>query len=188
MLNAKKLKIKLVIVASMFSCLFLAACTNTHNQRLTSYSINKPAFSMIQFFAGDLCAKGLVRDRSKSVTRKFVATIDAQFINNVLTLDEKFVFDDGEKQSRLWRFKQNNESWTGTAGDVVGQAQGQEVGDSLYLTYQLKVKLDDSEYIIAMDDWLHLIDQNTLIGSTDMTKWGFNVGQIDIVITKDQCH
>jgi hypothetical protein len=35
-----------------------------------------------------------------------------------------------------------------------------------------------------MDDWMYLITPDTLINETSMTKWGFNVGEIVLVIQK----
>ena len=50
----------------------------------------------------------------------------------------------------------------------------------------LQINIDNSEYIVAMDDWLTLVDDSTLMGSTEITKWGVNLGRIDIVIQKTE--
>jgi len=60
------------------------------------------------------------------------------------------------------------------------------VGDSIHLTYQLAINNDGKTIKVSMDDWLHLVDKNTMIGSTNMSKWGFNLGQIQITIKKQQ--
>jgi hypothetical protein len=161
----------------------LISCTTN----LSVYEGNTPVFSMTKFFDGKLCAKGLVRNRDSTVNRKFVADINAKSSTNEVILDEMFVFDDGEQQQRLWVFSKQGNDWSGTAGDVVGHAVGKVVGDTLNLIYQLKISLDNDEIIVDMDDWLHLVDENTLMGTTQITKWGFNVGQIDIVIEKAAC-
>jgi hypothetical protein len=141
------------------------------------------------FFDGNLCAWGILKDRNGVVQRKFVADIVASQQDNQLILDETFLFDDGEKQYRKWSFVQDSAQtnrWIGTAGDVVGEASGEVIGDSMRLTYELAINRDGDTINIAMDDWLYLIDQDTMIGSTDMSKWGFNVGQIQITIRKQQ--
>ena len=73
-------------------------------QSLNSYKNKSPQFKMNEFFSGKLCAWGVVRDRSGEVSRKFVADIAATAEKDAVVLDEEFVFDDGEKQKRIWKF------------------------------------------------------------------------------------
>ena len=168
----------------LFIKLLVLTCVTACSSAVTIYKERQPGFSMTSFFNGDLCAWGVVRNRSNDVNRKFVASIKATASADSVELDEVFLFDDGERQTRVWQFTKRGNLWVGEAGDVVGEATGEVSGDTLHLTYQLTVKVDDSDYVIAMDDWLHLVDNNTLLGSTDMSKWGLDVGRIDIVIQK----
>ena len=148
------------------------------------YRDKTPGFKFESFFQGNLCAKGLVKSRNGQIIRKFTADIIASHAGNQVILEEVFLFDDGEQQERNWVFEKTAKGWSGKAGDVIGIANGEIFGDSLHLTYQLRIIIDNSEYIVAMDDWLTLIDDSTLMGSTEITKWGVNLGRIDIVIQK----
>jgi hypothetical protein len=168
------------VLVTIISLLILSACSVTPD----SYKSNNPTFSFSDYFDGKLCAWGTLKDRSGQMTRKFIANIDAYKRGPLTVLDEQFIFSDGEKQTRVWKFTENGEQLTGTAGDVVGQAKGQVYGDSLHLTYTLDIPRDDGSIEVNMDDWLHLIDRNTLMGTTQMSKWGFDLGRIDIVIQK----
>lgn len=170
-----------ILNASLISCLLLTGCALDTEH----YRNNSPEFKFESFFNGKLCAKGLVRARNGQVNRKFTAEIMAYSSATQVRLEEVFLFGDGEQQKRDWEFNEIDKGWQGTANDVIGIAQGEIFGDSLHLTYQLKINVENDEYIVAMDDWLHLIDDSTLMGSTEMTKWGVNVGRIDIVIQKD---
>lgn len=158
----------------------LAGCTVNGN----NYSKNKPEFIFTDFFNGPLCAWGTVKNDSGQMLRKFIAKIDAYQKGEATYLDEVFMFNDGEKQLRLWEFTQENEQLVGVANDVVGSSTGKVYGDSLHLEYVLAIVNDGSEWHINMDDWLHLIDENTLMGTTQMSKFGFDLGRIDIVIRK----
>ncbi|MGB0495676.1 MAG: DUF3833 family protein [Kangiellaceae bacterium] len=164
----------------LYSLFMLSSCSV--NPEL--YKSTNSSLSFSNYFKGKLCAWGTVKDRSMQVTRKFVANIDASQNDSKIVLNEQFNFSDGEQQTRVWEFIENNNQIIGTAGDVVGKAQGEIYGDSLHLTYILDIPQEDGSIQVNMDDWLHLIDANTLMGSTKMTKWGFYVGQIDIVIQK----
>jgi len=35
-----------------------------------------------------------------------------------------------------------------------------------------------------LNDWIYQLDESRLINQTEMTKWGFNVGQITLIIEK----
>lgn len=156
----------------------LTACSPT----IAVYKDRQPKFVMNEFFNGNLCVWGIVRDRNNEVSRKFTADIKATTSETSVELDEDFIFDDGELQKRLWKFEKRQQQWIGTAGDVIGEAIGEVSGDTLHLVYELAIKVDGDEIIVSMDDWLHLVDKRTLLGSTDISKWGFDVGRIDITI------
>lgn len=168
------------VLLTAATTLLLGACSVTPEL----YQNNNPSLSFSNYFDGKLCAWGTLKDRNNQVSRKFIANIDAFKDDSFVVLDEQFVFSDGEKQTRVWRFNENGTEVTGTAGDVVGKAKGKIFGDSLHLTYTLDIPQDEGSIEVNMDDWLHLIDKDTMMGTTKMTKWGFDVGQIDIVIQK----
>lgn len=57
------------------------------------------------FFVGELDAHGMVQDMSGKVTRRFVVTMQGRLEGNQIILEEDFLFDDGEKQRRVWRLE-----------------------------------------------------------------------------------
>jgi len=44
--------------------------------------------------------------------------------------------------------------------------------------------VDDSTYVINFEDWMFLMDENTLLSRSYMSKWGFDVGEVTLVMTK----
>jgi hypothetical protein len=158
----------------------VAGCSVTKE----NYRSNTPKFDFETFFDGRLCAWGVVKDSQGEMTRKFVARIDAETKQGVTSLDEIFRFGDGEIQNRKWFFENTVSDIIGKANDVVGVAEGVIYGDSLHLVYTLEVTSDGDVWHVSMDDWLHLIDKNTLIGTTKMSKWGLDLGRIDITIQR----
>ncbi|WP_196139934.1 DUF3833 family protein [Aliikangiella sp. G2MR2-5] len=149
-----------------------------------AYEKNTPKFVFEDFFSGPLCAKGVVKEGNETLIRKFKAAINGYTKDDLVYLDEIFVFDDGEIQTRLWQFSKQEQGYAGSAGDVVGRAHGNTFGDSFNLKYRLAINIDGESWVISMDDWLHLIDENTLMGTTKMSKWGLDVGRIDIYIER----
>ena len=61
--------------------------------------------------------------------RRFHVAIDGDVVGDTLTLHERFVDDDGEKQQRVWRIRRTGDNrYQGTAGDIEGVASGQAAG------------------------------------------------------------
>jgi hypothetical protein len=163
--------------------LTLSACSSTS---VNDYSKNTPQFIPQEFFNGNLSAHGIVKDRSGKVTRYFNATIHAYWKNGVGTLDEKFIFDDGEIQYRTWKLSPATQSkFNATAGDVIGTGKGEFAGNAINLNYILAVKYKDSTINLRVDDWMWLVDSNTVLNESTLTKFGFKVGSIQLVIKKN---
>ena len=164
-------------------CLFgLTACTSP---TLDDYSGSTPTLELDTFFNGNLRAYGLVLDRSGLVTRRFEVDLIGTWQNNQGELKEWFRFDDGEKSTRNWQLtKLPNGHYTGTAEDVIGIAKGKTSGAALYWKYQLLIPYQGDEYVITLDDWMYLIDENRLFNKTELTKFGFKVGEVILYIEK----
>jgi hypothetical protein len=141
-----------------------------------------------QFFDGELKAWGLVRDWRGRVVRRFEADISASWDGDEGVLDEWFVFDDGERQPRVWRLRMTGERghFTGTAADAIGAARGEPVGPAVRWRYRLEVPAGNSTLVVSMDDWLHRVDEHTVIAHTRMRKFGLPVGDIMAVIRRTE--
>jgi hypothetical protein len=44
--------------------------------------------------------------------------------------------------------------------------------------------VDGREWVLTLDDWLVQIDEDTLINTTDLKKWGFTVAELVLSIRK----
>ncbi len=170
---------QLLLVAG---CLTLAACKSVS---IDDYAANEPALKLEEFFDGKLTAHGILKDRGGKVTRYFSAEIDAWWQDGVGTLDERFVFDDGEQQTRVWKLTPHGGGkYSGTAGDVIGEASMQVAGNSLFLDYVLRIPYDGDTIDLRIDDRMYLVSDRVLLNESIMTKWGFEVGEIVLMIEK----
>ena len=162
----------------------LASCSSV---RVSEYSSNKPILVLEEFFNGRLIANGLVKSRSGKVERYFNATINASWSDGVGTLDEDFVFNDGETQQRTWTLvRQADRHYIATAPDVVGEGKLQVAGNSAFLDYVLRIPYHDSEYDIHIDDRMYLVSDKILLNESLLSKWGFTVGHLTLVIEKQE--
>ena len=127
--------------AFAIACILLTLC-GCGTASVEDYQSHKPAFRPESFFDGALTAHGIVKDFSGSVIRHFSADIIACWIDGVGVLDEAFVFDDGERQNRVWTLTPNGDQrYIGTAGDVIGEGQAQWKGNAMFLDYILRIDL-----------------------------------------------
>lgn len=159
----------------------LSSCSTTS---IDDYASNQPTLNLPHFFNGNLSAHGVLKDRSGKVTRYFNATIKAYWKDGVGTLEETFVFDDGEIQHRNWTLTPIATGYAATAGDVIGTGQARVKGNAMQLKYVLEINYKGSPLQLQVDDWMWQVDNNTLLNESTLRKWGFKVGSIQLVIVK----
>ncbi|MGB5445319.1 MAG: DUF3833 domain-containing protein [Psychromonas sp.] len=169
------------VIVVIFSAL-LFACSA---QSVNDYADSSPKFAVENYFNGPLQAQGIVLDRGGKVTRRFTVEMIGTWQGAQGKLEEWFVFDDGEKTTRTWRITKIGEGrYSGTAGDVVGIAAGESGGFALHWDYQLDLPFEGNTVTVTFDDWLYQVDSNVVINRSFITKWGFRVGEVILVITK----
>ena len=145
----------------------------------------KPEFSLEDYFSGKTEAWGLFHDRFGNLKRSFKVDITGTLSGNELTLDERFLYDDGEEDQRIWKIKLlGNNKYSGTADDVVGSAIGEASGNALNWKYKLNLKIKDSTVKVDFDDWMFLQDRGILINRAEVKKWGLNIGVVTITFLK----
>ncbi|MBL3556216.1 MULTISPECIES: DUF3833 domain-containing protein [Marinobacter] len=166
----------------LLSTVLLVGCAGPS---LEDYSDRKPVLTPQEFFTGELTARGVVKDYSGEVIRTFDADISASWDSEgVGTLDEVFRFDDGEVQTRVWTLTPDNGALHAEAGDVVEPGTLRWQGNAINMNYVLRVAYGDDTIDVRMDDWMYLITPDTLINQTTMSKWGIEVGEIVLVISR----
>lgn len=170
---------KMLFVSGLM--LMLSSCSTTS---IDDYASNQPALVPQTFFNGQLSAHGVLKDRSGKVTRYFNASITAYWKDGVGTLEEKFIFDDGEIQYRNWTLTPTADGYAATAGDVIGAGKAQVSGNAMQLNYVLEINYKGSPLQLKVDDWMWQVDSKTLLNESTLRKWGFKVGSIQLVIVK----
>jgi hypothetical protein len=162
--------------------LMFSACAG---QKIESYSETKPDFDLQSYFNGPIKAWGIVQDRSGKVTRRFDVTMVGSWEGDTGTLKENFVYYDGKTQERTWTIKRLSQSnYEGTAGDIVGTAQGKVAGSAMRWDYQMDLSVDGSVYRITFDDWMFLMNDGVLINRSYLKKFGLTVGELTLFMQK----
>lgn len=172
------------VTAGIGLALALAGCAS---QDISDYAGKTPAFDPVRFFAGRTEAWGMFQKRGGEVARRFHVVIEGRSEGERLTLDERFRYDDGQTQQRVWTLtRQADGSWRGSAGDVVGEAVGEVAGNALHWRYTMRLPVGDKVYEVSMDDWMYQLDGRTMINRTSMRKFGVEVGQVSLFFRKDE--
>ncbi len=170
---------RLAILA--LAAVVLAGCASADPARYRSAT---PVLDIATYFDGTIDGWGMFQDRSGNVVRRFTVRIDARWEGNRGVLDEHFVFDDGERQNRVWTLVRDGDRYTGTAGDVVGTGTGVQEGNAFNLRYVLALPAGGRVWHVDMDDWMWAVDERTVLNRTTMTKFGFRVGEVTLAFRK----
>ena len=167
---------------------FAMAIFSCSSGNIKQYQDQGPKLDIFEYFEGNLEAFGTLQDRSGNVTRRFTVTMRGKKEgDNKLVLQEFFLFDDGEKQERVWTLNKVDEhNFTATASDVVGRAIGQQYGHAMNMGYILNIPYKNSKINVNIDDWMYLIDEKSLINVSKIKKFGFTVGKLSIGFKKLQ--
>lgn len=164
--------------------LALAGCSVP---KVQDYANTEPKLDLFSYFAGKSHAYGQFQDRSGTVKRRFTVDITGTVEGDQLTLDERFVYDDGEKEQRVWVIQRlANNQYSGTAGDVIGTAYGESAGSVFTWRYTLDLPYKDSSIHVKFDDWMFLQSDDVMLNRAEVTKWGFKVGEVTLFFSKAQ--
>lgn len=178
------MKTVFILFFTLIITLFTSACSPVD---INIYKNNTPELNVKTFFNGTLEAGGIVKNREGEVTRYFNATIKATWRDDIGTLDETFVFSDGETQKRIWQLREIDAStFSASANDVVGSSTLRTAGNALFLKYVLQVPYKGSTIDLKVDDKMYLVNDNTLLNESIMTKFGFEVAYVTLYIRKLQ--
>lgn len=171
-------------IAILAGMVLLSSCSSVE---VTDYQDTQPKLSLETFFNGSLTAAGIVQDFDHQVVRKFNVTMEASWQGNKGEIKEWFVYDDGETQTRIWQITALGDGrYLGRAGDILGEAQGQASGSALRWQYDMVLPVDGERYEVSFDDWMYLVNDNTIINQSDINKFGVTAAKVTLVIQKTQ--
>ncbi len=163
----------------------LALLTSCAGPTPADYTAEKPVLDLKTYFNGEITAHGLFTDRAGKVVRRFTVAMTCSWQGDDGVLDERFTYNDGEKQQRIWRLKKlPNGQYTGTADDVVGTAQGQSAGNAFQWGYTLNLPVDGKTYEVQFDDWMYLMDAHVMLNKAVMSKFGVRLGDVTLSFYK----
>ncbi len=162
---------------------FIAGCSG---MKAEQFAETTPALELFDYFEGRTIAWGIFEDRFGNLRRQFEVTIDGKVDGDTLTLDEHFLYRDGETDRRVWTIQRKDEhNYTGTAGDVIGSAKGVLYGNALNWRYDMDLKVGEDVWRVTFNDWLYRQPGDVIINRATVSRWGFTIGTITLFFKKD---
>jgi len=175
-LQKSKMATALAVVAGLAGC---------GSQAIEDYAAETPQLDLRDYLNGPLTASGVFFDHAGRASLRFIVDMEGSWEGDTGTLAERFRYSDGRSDERVWTISfQDDDSFTATAHDVVGEAKGSQRGNAAMMEYRLRIPRDGGEIVVAMEDWLYLQEDGTLINRTKMRKFGLTVGELVVAFRK----
>ncbi len=144
-------------------------------------------FDLRRHLNGPVDCEGVIYGPLGRVTSRFVARFDVSWDGNTGTMVERFVYDDGSEQERAWRLCLGNDGRIrATASDVEGEGQGVQSGDSVRLTYRLRLPEASGGHVLDVVDWMYLTPNGNIINRSQFRKFGIKVAELVATMRPNQ--
>jgi len=156
---------------------------------MKQFENNTPKLNLFSFFEGDTIAYGIFEDRFGNLKRQFRVNIKGSVDKEQLTLDEEFLYDDGEQAKRIWKIKKiiddkKNIVYSGQADDVEGNASGSISGNALNWSYDIFLNIKGSNVKVHFNDWIYQQSDEIAINRAYVSKFGVNIGSVTLVFLR----
>jgi hypothetical protein len=128
---------------------------------------------MEDWLRGRTTAKGFFSIPLTNTRREFTMVNQGRWDGRVFTLVEDFLFADGERDRKTWRFTRLSPTrYTGVREDTVGEAEVIQEGDIVRMRYVLRVPTGTSTTDLGFEDVLWL-DRRGILVNEAVIRLGF---------------
>ncbi len=144
-----------------------------------------PYFDFYYFFSGKIDAFGNMilfypKKRIKNLKISFIGKLKKNF----LFLNERYKDNDGLIY-RHWKFKKiSKNTFYGYEKDLVGKALINIKKNHLIMNYKYKINYKGFSFLVKVNDCMFLIDTNTLLNKTRISKFGFLLAESLLIYKK----
>ncbi|RZO32647.1 MAG: DUF3833 domain-containing protein [SAR116 cluster bacterium] len=180
---------QLVLAMALLSGLSVGISACARNN-ITTLADRAPKLDLQTFFAGQTVALGIFEDRFGNLRRQFRVVLEGTVDGDVLTLDETFLYDDGEQDFRKWVIRRTGKGkdgevlYEGSAEDIMGVASGAVSGNALNWEYDVVLSIDGRDVEVHFDDWIYQQHEDVAINRAYVSKFGIEIGSVTIVFLR----
>lgn len=164
---------RLLTILALLASLALPATAHSADLRLE------------EFFAGRTEATGSFR-AINGVRRDFTVALHGRWNGKTLTLREDFVYSDGERDTKTWRFtKTGPKTYEGTREDVIGTTEVRLEGRRATFSYRVDLDPGPGRNIVRFFDTLILSqDGRTIANTANVFKGPLPVARVRVDFTR----
>jgi len=171
------------LVAVFFCVVLLWGCGSMN---IHDFEGKEPRFLPEEYFEGRLRGHGVFFDRFNDLRRSFVIDLEGTVEGDLVLLKEHLKYDDGEEIHRTYKIRKVNEhNYVATSeSGLVGEANITSYGNALQWRYNYSQKIGNRNWVLRFDDWMFLQNEELVLNRARVTKWGINVGDLFMSISK----
>lgn len=138
-----------------------------------------------RFLEGQTTAQGVFQDFTGKVRRRFSVALNGVREGNIVTVTEDFLFDDGERERRIWTIEAVGENgYRAVAQDMIGAAEGGVRDERLCWSYLFQLKLGQRSVRVRFHETFVALAPDTILNAARVTKFGFEIGRTTILFRK----
>jgi hypothetical protein len=145
-------------------------------------AVDRP-FVLEEFFVGRTIGKGSFSIPIAGIRRNLTVRTRGRWDGRTLTLVEDFLFADGERDRKTWRFaKLSPDRYEGVREDVVGKADIRQVGQVVGLWYTADVRAaDGSTTRLGFADTIGYSSSGGVYNIATVTRLGLPIGDVKLM-------
>jgi len=133
------------------------------------------------FFSGPMRAEGSFVNAWSRSRRGIVIDMVPAWDGKLLSLDERFVYSDGETDHKTWRLEKTGPgTYAGTREDMIGTGRVWTDGRTVRLNYVLMLMGIGFDF----DETMILRDDGSVLARSTVRKWGLMIGRVELVIRR----
>ncbi len=171
------------LIGALVLAVSVSACVG--KPALDDAKLSDGQLNLEEFFDGRVLATGQFQDVFGTVRRRFDVVINGTWDGETLTLVEDFSYADGTTEQRIWTLvKTGPDTWRGTAPGVIGEATGEERGDTFNWQYLIDLPVPDGTLRVRFDDWMWKLSETRVLNRAYMKKYGVDIGEVIISFEK----
>lgn len=138
-----------------------------------------PDFDIRRHLSGPILCEGVVYGPTGRVTSRFVADMQGDWDGNRGTLRERFRYDTGRTQDRMWSLEiAAGGAIRATAPDIVGTGTGHATGPAVQMRYRIRLDAQAGGHVLDVTDWMYLMDNGTIMNRSQFRKFGVTVAEL----------
>lgn len=144
-----------------------------------------PVFRLEEFFIGPVSAWGVFEDRFGTVRRQFAVDLNGTWDGETLTLDERFTYNDGETETRVWRITPDGENrYIGASDAAPNGAIGVARRNEFHWSYDFLLPMHGRRVKVRFDDRMWLQPDGVVLNRARVRKMGVLLGAATIAFKR----